>query len=113
MIGDDDRLREELHELMVCLRLVRLEQDLIEKAADLIQNRLNSEKNTLVQNKRDYTDVFVPKIGDHVCIRNPHTDQPLEGIVRGFCSNGKIKIVDRKPFIMRLPKNVVYLTRGV
>ena len=112
MIDDDDSLREELHELTVRLRLVRLEQDRIEKAAALIKNRLNCEKNTVV-NERNYTDDFVPKIGDHVRIRNPHTDQPPEGIVRGFCSDGKLKIGDTKPFIMRLPKNVAHLTRGV
>ena len=65
------------------------------------------KKNTLVQNERNYTDVFVPKIGDRVHIRNPHVDQPPEEIVRGFCSDGKLKIGDRKPFIMRLPKNSI------
>ena len=37
MIDDDDSLREELHELTVRLRLVRLEQDCIEKAVAFIE----------------------------------------------------------------------------
>ena len=37
MKDDDLSLREELIELMVCLRLVQLEQEFIEKAAVLIQ----------------------------------------------------------------------------
>ena len=36
-MSDDDLLREELDELMVRLRLVRLEQDCIEKTAALIE----------------------------------------------------------------------------
>ena len=50
--------------------------------------------------------MFEPKVGDYVHIRNPRADQPSEGIVQGFCSDGKLKIGDKKPYVMRLPKNV-------
>jgi len=42
MIDDDDGLREELHELRVRLRLVRLEQDRTDKAAALHKRRMIS-----------------------------------------------------------------------
>ena len=55
--------------------------------------------------------MFEPKVGDYVHIRNPRADQPSEGIVQGFCSDGKLKIGDKKPYVMRLPKNVVHICR--
>ena len=115
-MSDDDLLREELNELMVCLRLVRLEQDRIEKTAAVIEKKLNRKKNNSFSNtnkERSYTDLFVPKIGDHVRITNPRVDQPSEGIVQGFCSDGKLKIGDKKPYVMRLPKNVVHICRQI
>ena len=111
-MSDDDLLREELNELMVRLRLVRLEQDRIEKAAALIEKKLNCEKNNS-NKERNYTEVFEPKIGDYVRIRNPRTDQPSEGIVQGFCSDGKLKIGDKKPYVIRLPKNVAHISRQI
>ena len=109
MKDDDLSLREKLNELMVRLRLVQLKQECIEKAAGLIKKILNYEKSidyTPSKKERSYTSTFEPEIGDHIRIRNPQDNQPSEGIVRGFCSDGKLKIGDNKTFILRLPKNV-------
>ena len=83
---------EEDGDNQVCRRQETREERLIRR--DLIMN-----------SREDF--VIVPRLGDVVLIINPKKGQSRTGVVEGFCSDGKLKIVTNNgKKITRLPKNV-------
>ena len=79
-------------------------EDQVHRRQETREERL-IRRDLVINNREDF--VIIPRVGDKVLIINPQKGQDKTGVVEGFCSDGKLKILTKRgKQITRLPKNV-------
>ena len=63
---------------------------------------------------KEYSKKYPPRIGDRVTILNPSVGQEHEGMIEGFCRDGKPKIrtSEDHPIVIRTHTNLKCIKRG-